>query len=272
MSYRGLTAALATQHAKERAIAPAFAERLGLAVRVASSIDTDALGTFTGEVPRAGSMREAARAKARLGMQATGLPMGIASEGSFGPHPFMPFIAAGREMMIFIDVTRGLEVVEECVSETTNFAALELTEGADIEGFLDRAGFPSHALVLRRCGHITKGINDRAALESLLSAGRGEGWLETDMRAHVNPTRMAEIGKLAAKLAARIATPCPACAAPGFGTVRSEAGLPCAACETPTAQVRSLISGCALCGYEQSSARPDGRTAATPAECPECNP
>ncbi|MCA3555640.1 DUF6671 family protein [Aestuariivirga sp.] len=272
MSYRGRMAALGTRHAKERVIAPAFAERLGLAVQAPAGIDTDALGTFTGETPRAGSMRDAARAKARLGMEAAGLPIGMASEGSFGPHPFMPFIASGREMMLLIDDARGLEIVEECVSERTNFAALDLTEGADVGAFLGRAGFPSHALVLRRGGRITKGINDRAALESLLSAGRGEGQLETDMRAHVNPTRMAEIGKLAARLAARIATACPACAAPGFGTVRSEAGLPCAACETPTALVRSLVAGCALCGYEKRSPRTDGRMAASPAECPECNP
>jgi predicted nucleic acid-binding Zn-ribbon protein len=88
----------------------------------------------------------------------------------------------------------------------------------------------------------------------------------------VNPTRMTEIGRLAATLAKRIATPCPSCAAPGFGIVRREAGLPCADCETPTTLVRRLVSGCALCGHEIFAPRPDGRSAASPAECPECNP
>ncbi|MEZ5786523.1 MAG: hypothetical protein R3D62_08665 [Xanthobacteraceae bacterium] len=59
---------LATMHGKEVAIAPALRERLGLIVEVAEGIDTDRLGTFTGEIPRAGTIEEAAIAKARLGM------------------------------------------------------------------------------------------------------------------------------------------------------------------------------------------------------------
>ncbi|MFU0507935.1 hypothetical protein [Pseudaminobacter sp. NGMCC 1.201702] len=57
-------------------------DRLGLIVGTAPALDTDVLGTFTGEIPRAGSTREAAIAKARLGMAATGLPRGIVSERS----------------------------------------------------------------------------------------------------------------------------------------------------------------------------------------------
>lgn len=272
MSYRGLTAALATQHGKQRAIAPAFAKALGLAVEVPCGIDSDALGTFTGETARPGTMREAARSKARLGMAAAGLPLGIASEGSFGPHPFMPFLATGREMLVFIDDTRGIEVVEEALSEKTNFAALDLTPGADVAGFLTRTGFPSHALVLRSGGRITKGIDSHAELGRLLAAAPEGARLETDMRAHVNPTRMAEIGKLARRLVHRIATPCPACGTPGFGVIRSEAGLPCADCNTPTTLVRNLVSGCARCSHENRQPRSDGREAASPAECPECNP
>lgn len=272
MIYQGLTAALATQHGKDRVIAPALAAATGVAVEVARGIDTDALGTFTGQTPRAGTMREAARAKARLGMVATGFPIGIASEGSFGPHPFMPFLAVGREMLLFIDDTRGIELVEESMSESTNFAALDVTPGADVAGFLMRTGFPSHALVLRSGGTIAKGIDSYLDLERLLAAAPQGARLETDMRAHVNPTRMAEIEKLAHRLARRIATPCPACGMPGFGVIRSETGLPCAECEAPTALVRNLVSGCARCGHEYETPRGDGRLVATPAECPACNP
>lgn len=272
MIYEGLTAVLATQHGKERVIAPAFAAATGLVVTVPAGIDTDALGTFTGEVPRPASMRDTARLKARKGMSDTGLPFGIASEGSFGPHPVVPFLAAGREVMIFIDDMHGIEVVEEAVSERTNFAALDLVPGAELEGFLTRVGFPRHALVLRCGERVNKGIDTREELAGLLSSCTSRARIETDMRAHVNPTRMTEIGRLAATLAKRIATPCPSCAAPGFGIVRREAGLPCADCETPTTLVRRLVSGCALCGHETFASRPDGRSAAFPAECPECNP
>ena len=272
MIYEGCTAALATQHGKEQAIAPPLAAATGLSIRVPSGIDTDALGTFTGEVQRTGSVHDTLRMKARLGMRATGLPLGIASEGSFGPHPFMPFLAMGRESMIFIDDARGIEVIEEAFSENTNFAALDIVPGADVEGFLARIGFPSHAVVLRDGDRIAKGIASSADLDGLLKSTGTKARLETDMRAHLNPTRMAEIGKLAAKLASRIATPCPACGAPGYGTLRSETGLPCEACGMPTALVKNLVAGCALCRNENHTPRPDGRSTASPAECPECNP
>lgn len=272
MIYGGLTAALATQHGKERVIAPVFEAVTGLRVQVPPGIDTDTLGTFTGEVPRLGTMRDIARQKARRGMVASGLPFGIASEGSFGPHPVIPFLAVGQELMIFIDDMHGIEVVEEAASEVTNFAALELGPEADVDGFLRRIGFPRHAVVLR-CGEtVIKGIDSRERLQTLLPHARPGARLETDMRAHVNPTRMAEIGNLAARLATRMATTCPGCVVPGFGVVRKEAGLPCADCGTPTPLVRSLVSGCALCGHQTHAPRSDGRVAASPAECPECNP
>ena len=66
--YAGQRCVLATMHGKETAIAPVLLGRLGLVVTTAPNIDTDALGTFTGEIPRAGTIREAAVAKARLGM------------------------------------------------------------------------------------------------------------------------------------------------------------------------------------------------------------
>lgn len=271
MAYHATTAALATRHGKERAIAPAFAA-LGMALRVPETIDTDTLGTFTGEVPRPAPMRETARLKARLGMAATGLPIGLASEGSFGPHPAIPFLAAGREMLVFIDDERGLEVAEEAISERTNFATLTLEPGAEVDGFLARVGFPQHALVLRQGEEIHKGITTRDELDRLLAKGGGPARIETDMRAHLNPTRMGEIAALATKLVQRIATPCPACGTPGFGPVRRAAGLPCADCGTPTPLTRSIVLGCARCAHEQHQPRHDKRDAASPAECPECNP
>lgn len=50
----GLPVALATKHGKEAAIGPALAASPGLRVVVAAEVDTDRLGTFTGEVERLG--------------------------------------------------------------------------------------------------------------------------------------------------------------------------------------------------------------------------
>lgn len=253
-------------------MAPALFEGAGLSLKVPVDLDTDSLGTFTGDVPRPAPMRETARMKALMGMKAAGLTLGIASEGSFGPHPALPFAAAGHEMMLFIDAEQGLEIAEAQMSENTNFAALDIAPETDLDGFLHRTGFPAHALMLRAGRSVTKGITSRSLLERAIAKGEGPLRLETDMRAHMNPTRMAELAKLAAKLARRIATPCPACGAPGFGTTRSEPGLPCADCGAETQLVRSLIESCARCGHARAMPRSDGRTTATPAECPECNP
>jgi hypothetical protein len=47
--------ALTTKHEKARAIARPFRVGLGVEVLVPTGIDTDLLGTFTGEVERAGA-------------------------------------------------------------------------------------------------------------------------------------------------------------------------------------------------------------------------
>ena len=274
LTYEGRTAVLATRHGKEQALAEPLARLTGLALHVPDDLDTDSLGTFTGEVARPAPMRETARLKAQLGLEASGLGAALASEGSFGPHPVLPFAAAAHEMLLFLDAEQGIEIVETRLSPDTNFAALDLDDGAPgLDAFLARIGFPAHGLVLRAGGRIVKGIRDRAALDrAIAETGGGPIRLETDMRAHMNPTRMGEIAKLGEQLALRLATPCPACGAPGFGVIRSEAGLACEDCGAPTALTRALVFGCARCAYEETRPRPDGRVAATPAECPECNP
>jgi hypothetical protein len=54
--YSGGTAILTTKHGKERAIGPALTAAVGLRVLPVSA-DTDALGTFTGEVERPGDIQ-----------------------------------------------------------------------------------------------------------------------------------------------------------------------------------------------------------------------
>ena len=119
------TVSLATKHAKERAITRPFRFALGLDVLTPNGLDTDALGTFTGEVPREGTPQEVCERKARQGMKATGLPLGLSSEGSFGPHPFVPFIPAGVEFMTFVDDERGFVLTESFVCEKTNYGHWE---------------------------------------------------------------------------------------------------------------------------------------------------
>jgi hypothetical protein len=274
---------LATMHGKEVVIAPALRDGLGLVVEVAPDLDTDALGTFTGEIPRAGSIREAAIAKARLGMAATRRPIGIASEGSYGPHPWIPFVAGGIEMMVLVDDTREIIITESLVDDGPVYAHAEVTSADELGTFLDRIHFPQYALIVKPNASMTpafpmhKGLRCRQALAHAVTAcaacsSDGQAFVQTDMRAHMNPTRMAAIDSLARKLCARAATCCPCCNMPGYGQVDIEAGLPCEWCGLPTPLVHHEIFGCVACEHRERRPRPDGRSHAAPGDCPHCNP
>ena len=110
--YSGERAILASMHAKERAIAPLVRRFLGLDLHVVAGLDTDAFGTFTRTVTRTGSARDAARAKidAAFALQPDAA-IALASEGSFGPHPALPFAPLARELVLLVDRRTGVELV-----------------------------------------------------------------------------------------------------------------------------------------------------------------
>jgi hypothetical protein len=267
--------ALGTMHGKEVAIAPPLAA-LGVGLVVPEGLDTDAFGTFTGEVPRQGTMLDAARAKARAATQATGLSVALASEGAYGPHPVVPFLAQGRELLLWLDLDRGHEVVETLTDDAPCYDQVEVTRLDDAQAFLTRIGFPGTAVIVAPAADcqrpIAKGIRDRTLLASVIAAAEGPVLLQTDMRAHLNPRRMDRIAALAQRLAARLAQTCPACNAPGWGRLGPGPALPCAWCDGPTLQPGGERHGCPACGASQLVPRPDGLKTADPGHCPQCNP
>jgi len=278
--YAGRVASLGTKHGKERAVERPFRLALGLNVIVPADLDTDLLGTFSGEISRSGTALEVCERKARLAMASAGLPLGIANEGSFGPHPYVPIIPAGLEVMTFIDDERGLVVTESFFAEKTNYDQREADDVAGIEEWLHAVHFPSHALIVRpksggRIQGMTKGIVTRDALAKAIrlaavNSTDGAAMVETDMRAHLNPTRMASIRKLAFRMVRRLATPCLSCGAPGWGQTGVIKGLPCEECETPTLQALALVFSCSACGHREEK-RCDKPTASA-RFCPCCNP
>lgn len=281
--YAGYRAVLATMHGKEAAIAPVLLDRLGLVVSTTPNLDTDVLGTFTGEIPRAGTIYQAAIAKARLGMTATGLPIGIASEGSYGCHPYIPFVSGGIELIVLIDETRDIVVSEYLIEDNPVYDHAFAQAIDQLGAFLDRIGFPDHSLIVKaaevgsEAGPIHKGLRDMDALASAITqcaAHSRDGWalIQTDMRAHMNPARMASLRRLAFILAERMATPCPACRMPGYGQVDTETGLPCKDCGAPSTLVRHRVFGCMACEHREKRPRLDARSHAAPGHCLRCNP
>lgn len=269
--------ALATLHGKDRALAPVL-RPLGLDVQ-AVAVDTDALGTFSGDVPRRGTPQETVIAKARLGMALAGLPLGLATEGSFGPDPMLGFVPAHHELLAFVDDVHGQVLLIDHVSHDTNWQSKAVRSSDDLLPMLPSSHFPGHALLVRP-NILTPGLPTRkgirsmeelsAAIEELAPLSRdGLARVDTDMRAHMNPKRMDKIALLARRLAERLGTPCPACAVPGFGAQAPLYGLPCAECGTPTGHVLAERDGCGACGHETRRARTGY---ADPGACPLCNP
>ena len=76
---------MATKHDKGKLVAQPFKDILDMTVQEVL-VDTDVLGTFAGEIERVGTPQETTVKKAQLGIEATGNPYALASEGSVGPE------------------------------------------------------------------------------------------------------------------------------------------------------------------------------------------
>lgn len=272
--YRGRIVAVGTKHGKQQQFQPAFGTVLGAVLHTPPGLDTDRFGTFSGEIVRTGSAPDAARAKARLAMEITGAPYGLASEASYGPLP--GGWSGHEEVLLFRDERLGIEVVEGHRTLSVPGVAQQVRDYRDLRPVL-LGGLPDQALIVRpyrRAGFVRKGITDTETLRSAVSAAiahssDGLAQVEPDLRAHHNPSRRLVLALLAERLAHRLATECPACTAPGFGRIDAEPGLRCRVCATPTPLTGREFHGCAACDHRIIRPLPD---VADPADCPFCNP
>lgn len=277
--YAGQKIALLTQHGKERVIAPTLQPQLGCEVLLVTGYDTDQLGTFSRDTPRQGTQREAARRKARIGMELSGLPIGLASEGSFGPDPMTGMFQWNIELLVLIDDRFNSEIV--AVAQGPAQSGHLLTDNwAAVKAFAQEEGFPAHRMVIRPNNQddprIQKGIANWKQLRKcfdicLAQSINGKVFIETDLRAFANPTRMQRIQEAAENLLNRLQSPCPVCQHPGFWVVERESGLPCGTCGTPTSIYRAETRECPSCHHRMTSPRLD-LAVADPAYCPRCNP
>ncbi len=268
-------------HGKRAAIAPALAGDVGLILDVAPGIDTDALGAFTGEIARPGTMEETAILKARLGLEASGLHLAVASEGSYGAHPRFPFIPGGLEMIVLVDDALGLVIKETMIAGQTNYQHTTAAWADALTDFLSRASFPSHGLIVRP-NRSTPGAAPS------LRKGAPRRLQRRFLRARANPrTRSPSCNRTCVRTAIPRAWP----SSPNWlsaspigwrGCVRSAgrrvgaSSAPNAACRVrnaggPTELAQAEIWGCGACGERRASPRSDGMAAAA-RHCPWCNP
>ena len=278
--FAGRVAMLATMHRKEQAIAPLLEAHLGVIVAVPADFDTDAFGTFAGDVKRPSDQLTTARLKAAAVLRQTGESLAIASEGSFGPHPQIPFVACDREVVLLLDHKHQLEIVGETLSTDTNYRSQTVRRPDEALAFAAAVGFPSHGIIVKveDVGTVVaKGVTvpevlTAAVEQAVQQSPSHQARIETDLRALYNPTRMGVIAQATEALLKVIAQACPACGCPGFSEVKRWPGLPCGHCGTPTLLPLSVRYHCQQCQHQQDARCPDSPSAADPSYCPCCNP
>lgn len=277
--------AFATKHGKAAQVGPALTG-VGLTV-VEHALDTDAFGTFTRTVARAGDQREAARRKCEAALAADrDAGWALASEGAFGPWPSLPWVAQGRELLL-LRSREGVEIAAVDVTLDTAFAHEVVATEAEARVLLARVGFPEQAVFVASapagdvdpslgdpsCALVDAiSVDDEGALACALReklAASGRAWLESDLRAHRSPLRRASLVRAATRLAETFRARCPRCAHPGFAVARFSGQSACEACGGATDRPALEHRRCPACGAEERRALD---TRAPNTTCPRCNP
>lgn len=279
MNFEGRKLIIGTKHGKEKVIAPILEKELKVHCFVDLDFDTDVFGTFTGEIERLEDPISTLRTKCLAAMKLNNCDLGIASEGSFGAHPSFFFSSADDELMILIDTKNKIEIIARLLTTETNFDGQKVTKIEELKTFAKKAGFPSHALIIKKSANdlsITrKGIrthNELNASFNFFIKEFGQAYVETDMRAMLNPTRMSIIEKLTIKLVQKIKQQCPNCEAPGFDVTEIIPGLPCNYCKMHTNSTLSHQYTCQKCAHTMNVKFPHDKEFEDPTYCNFCNP
>lgn len=268
-----------TKHHKDKVIAPLFEKELSLQCETINHIDTDALGTFSGEVERLLDPIATLREKCNLAQKIEGCELVVATEGSFGNHPSIFFASANDELIMFKDFKNDIEIVERVLSLETNLKEAKITSQTALEDFIKSVKFPSHGVIIKAAKedyvNMVKGITEyKILLDNFnqLSKINGSCYLETDMRACYNPTRMEVIKQLTERLILKIKSHCPQCDTPGYGVVEAIRGLPCKLCHSETKSVKAHLYGCQKCNHVSQKMYPNTKEYEDPMYCDYCNP
>lgn len=277
--YSGLKASLLTQHGKESVIGPQLFDSNGLEVIHISDYDTDKLGTFTRDIPRYGSQLDAARKKARVGMELSSSMLGIASEGAFDNDPYTGMLPWNYELVILIDDRRNIEIVGFFGGQAQSVSR-QISSRDELNALLSEAQFTTHQLVIRPDDEYhpecRKGIKDIQSLKEAFEwaaslSNKGNVFVENDLRAHTNPTRMANILKATQDLSRKMNSLCPECESPGFWVTERKRGLPCSGCGAPTNLPVANIWSCVKCENKKEEMI-SNQMKADPSKCDYCNP
>lgn len=276
--YQSLEAVLTTKHGKLGLFQEAF-KGLDLKIK-AVELDTDVLGTFSGEPPRLQSPLETAVAKAKLGLTASNMRLGFASEGTIGSDYLVPFANSDIEIAVLVDAETGIVVSESFRSFEIIALQREVDTDTDLSDLLTQIDFPNQRLIASSVGSkegsFVKGIGSVDELADAVSqlakaSPTGKVLLGPDFRAHYCPSRRLNIQAVATLLAKRVASLCLECKSPGFGLLRYVRGLNCDSCGLldENAISRELLC-CVRCEHQEAG-KPRA-SSLSPEHCNNCNP
>lgn len=277
--YNGRSVVLVTQHKKEDVIKPIFELETGCNFITERQYNTDKLGTFSREIKRPKSQLDTARIKIRKGLKLSQSEIGLASEGSFGMHPIIP-VPWNIELVLLYDKREKYELYGVHESSETNFSHIKTDDFKVALTFAEKIGFPEHYVIIRPDHENAKGIiKDIDSYEQLEKAflicsklsKTGDVFIETDMRAHANPTRMKNIQKATEDLVSKLLSLCPTCGATGFIATDTVRGLPCEWCGKPSEMILKYIYSCRKCKHTEEKYFPNGQWANS-RYCGFCNP
>lgn len=276
--FNGRKIAIATMHKKEEVISPLIIKHLGV-IPLVPEINTDVLGTFSGEVERKKSSIETARKKCNIAMNLSGLDLAISSEGSFGNSLIVPFVSANEEVILLIDRKHKQEFIGKEITVETNFSGVYVSSSEEAFEFARKIGFPEHGVIIKNretnFNYLFKGINSESELKekiNILFQTTNSVWIETDMRAMYNPTRMKAIKKATQNLIEKLNSKCPVCAFPGFWINEFIRGLNCSYCGFPTKSIKAYKYQCKKCNYSILKDNFGGKAEEDPMYCDVCNP
>jgi hypothetical protein len=283
--FRNQEVLLVSMHGKEAVLAPVLQEAFGMQLTVATTINTDRFGTFSGEIDRPDTQHKTALLKLAAGFKEyPEHTWALASEGAFVPHPEVPFLTLDYELLVLRNKLTGLEISGQFVSSETNLDSLATSSSEEVAFFASQVGFPAHGIIMRPNSllpgtqpYYVKGINTESKLTEafeqckVLSAD-GKVYLETDMRAMHNPTRLRNIEQAALELVKNMQCTCPFCTTPGFTRTQNIIGLPCEWCHQPTQQVLAQVYTCRSCLHTEEKQYPNGKRYAAAGTCSFCNP
>ncbi len=267
-------ATLVTHHGKGGVIAPLL-QSAGWTVDVLDR-DTDALGTFSGDVERRGSPRDVAITKALLASGESAAPWFLASEGSLTRDPWG--LARDHELVVLVHAASRVTLVGEALSHDVVLVGEEVnSEWSDsrLDDLCARADLGRHHLMVVSVTHdvparggLARRVEVETALREMSAPGRRLR-IQSDCRAHLSASRREVIGAATRDLIRKLSSTCPSCAGVGFSPVEAVEGLRCSQCYLPTREPRAHLWACPWCDFRRETLV---EATVDPSRCPWCNP